>query len=217
MARKSVISLGLLLMLTAMPVIAADEQKDGKKKDSGTSHEVDYYTFMEQSNGVTIMVYSYLAHWRWDDKYFPIYFAVGVEHRKENMILTLGDFVVIDAGGDYYTPATYKTILAEYPRLPADKNFLRQRPMNVGNHFEIYSLLSSNFYPVDGGPRLRTNTVSLPSFTWYHDTIYFPHPQAGLEGILTFRVEDPSISSPIEVRFKVPPEKEHKDHGEKDH
>jgi hypothetical protein len=205
----------VLILFVILPLFAAKE----REANAGTSHEHDYYTYMEESGNIKFLVYSYLAHWRWDDEYFPLQIAVGVAWEKgfHNVDLSLGDFQLIDEDGNTYVPTPYQTINKEYKHLAADQQFLHSKPMNVDLLFSSYGKSVGAWYPVDGGGRLRTGEAELPSSTYYEDTIYFPHPQNGLDGLLTLRLSDPSIESPIEVKFRVPPHKDHKDHKEDDH
>lgn len=201
------------LALTGPAAMAKDEEKEG------TSPEHDYYTYMESSGPITFLVYSYAAHWRWDDPYFPLQIAVGVAPlKKEKAIqLSLGDFQLIDQEGDTYDPPPYATLIKDYQHLSADQQYLNLRPINVDMLFQSYSKNVGAFYPVSGGLRLRTGEVELPAASYYVDIIYFPHPQNGLDGVLSLQLSDPSLESPIEVKFRVPPRKEHKDHKAEDH
>jgi hypothetical protein len=204
----------VLVGFATAPVFAAKE----RDSDTGTSHEHAYYTYMEEAGEVTVLVYSLPAHWRWEDDYFPLQVAVGARKGNKPLVLTLGDFQLLDPDGNDYLPASYDAITKEYPHLLADQQFLKRQPMTVGQMFNTYQRAGANFYPVSGGVMLRTSRIELPHFTWWMGTVYYPHPETGLDGILTLQVGDPSFDEPpLEVRFKVPPHKEHKDHKDKDH
>jgi hypothetical protein len=84
-----------------------------------------------------------------------------------------------------------------------DRSIMRARPLVVGQQFSVSRALYSNFYP--DGRRLGVvqERVHLNPFSWFQDVLYFPRPPAGLDGVLTLRMEGGGLERPVEVRFRV--------------
>lgn len=186
-----------------------------------TSHESAYFTFQEESKGISVLVYSWPSYWRQQENFFPLVVAVGLGSEKkmnekgkesnEPVIIELENFLLIDSQGNSYYPATYEEIQGQYKFLMGDKNLLVERPMSTGNQFDVFGKILAPFYPVDGGIRMRITEVSMEPFTWFQSMIYFQLPDPGLGGVMTLSLTSKKIDPSIDVKFRLPEKHHEKD------
>lgn len=201
MKRALVIFL-LLAFAAVFPTVAKK-----KEEKSDTSHEESYYNFMESSGNLSLMVYSYPAHWRAKAKAIPLWITVVLAETEEGggpVEFGLENLTLIDAEGNSYPPVEFSELQKIYKEQMSDQNVMRERPVAYGNTLDNYMKISADFYPAARNMRLSGNTVELDTFTAYHGFIYFPQPKAGLKGVMKMRLEGGDIKTPIEVKFKVP-------------
>jgi hypothetical protein len=168
-----------------------------------TSEDYAYSTYRELGDRLTVLVDGYPAALHDDDAYIPLSVAVGLSGPGRSVVVTPESFTLLDRDGTAHAPASYREIASNYPKRLFDAMLLRSYPIVVGNQFSTSLRLAADFYPtmVQGG--VRIDRVELGPFTWFHAVLYFPRPQAGLEGVLTLRMsggEEP----PIDVRFRIP-------------
>ena len=192
----------LLLAVAAMsPTIAKKEEK------SDTSHEIAHYNFMEKSGDLTLMVYSFPAHWRGKEKAIPLWITVGMGSRKggkDPLVFGLANFVLVDSDGNSYPTVESSKLWDIYKEQMSDQNIMRERPVSYGNYFDTYTHLEGALYPAARNMRLSGNAIELDAFTVYGGMFYFPQPKAGLDGVMAVRMEGGEVETPVEVKFKVP-------------
>jgi hypothetical protein len=192
----------LLLAVAAIsPTVAKEDEK------SATSHEIAHYNFMEESGDLTLMVYSFPAHWRAKEKAIPLWITVGMGSRKggkEPLVFGLANFVLVDSEGNSYPTVESSKLWDIYKEQMSDQNVMRERPVSYGNYFDTYTKLTGALYPAARNMRLSGNSIELNAFTVYAGMFYFPQPKAGLKGVMAVRMEGGEIETPIEVKFKVP-------------
>jgi hypothetical protein len=208
----------VILMLCALglaPVLASENESKKGDAASATSHESDYFTFMETNDDVTFFVDSQIAMWHVEDAYFPVQFALGAvrEKGKGGYKVMLGSFTLLTPDGKAYKPTSYDDIMKKYKKRQEDQNLVMSNPIKTQETFDTFELVSAPFYPETASRRMVTEGVELPVSTYARGLLYFPMPESGLEGVLTVMVETPKIDPPVAVKFRVP-EKHHKD---KDH
>jgi hypothetical protein len=201
--RRPLIALMLCALFLA-PILAS--QHEPEKGDAATSHESDYFTFMETNGGVTLFVDSEIAMWHVDDAYFPVQFALGALRAKgkDGVELMLGDFTLLTPDGKAYKPASYDDIMKKYKTRQEDNNLVLSDPIRTQETFDAFSLVTAAFYPETMSPRMKAEGVELPASTYTRDLLYFPMPEGGLGGVLTLVVETPQIDPPLMVKFRVP-------------
>jgi len=194
-----------------------------------TSPEFSGYTYMEKSGEYTVLVYSWLASYRRTEAFIPLVVAVGrvdEKHKKgetaaekkaarATVTFQLGDFKLTDSKGKSYAPATLEQIQKEYKFLLSDKDMLSEEPMSTGNLFNESGFMDAVFYPVDGGGRFATGAIELETWSYLETTLYFPRPEAGLDGVMTLTLGSEAITPPIRVKFKLPEPHEKKEKKEK--
>jgi len=160
-----------------------------------------FSTYEQQADGITVLVDSFPASLHDRDGFIPLHVAIGVQGRHEPVTFTAESFTLIDRDGHSYPMASYQQIVRDYGEMTFDRSLVLSRPLLVGSRFVANQEISANFFPSVG---LANDTVHLGSFTWFHDLLYFPRPEAGLGGVLQLRVTGKGIAQPIVVGFEVP-------------
>jgi hypothetical protein len=189
----------IALAVTAVALIAAPLSTGGSLRPSDT---YAYATYWEKRDDITVLLDSLTASFRGDQPFIPIPVAIGFQAYGEEYTITRESFYLIDHSGTLYGAASYEEVAEGYPPLLFDRGFSRGRPVTA-QEFVVSRRVASDFYPPKGLGR-RIDRVHLSAYSWLRDVIYFPRPQAGLEGVLTLRVSGGGIDPPIDVRFKVP-------------
>lgn len=200
---KRALAVILLLAVAAISPTVAEK----KEEKSDTSHEIAYYNFMEKSGDLTVMVYSFPAHWRAKEKAIPLWITVGMGSRKggkEPLVFGLANFVLVDSEGNSYPSVASDELWDIYKEQMSDQNVMRERPVSYGQYFDIYTKITGALYPAARNMRLSGDAIELDAFTVYAGMFYFPQPKAGLKGVMAVRMEGGEIETPIEVKFKVP-------------
>jgi hypothetical protein len=168
-----------------------------------TSEGYAYYTYREMGDRLTVLVDSYPASLHGDDAYVPLSIAVGLSGPGKSVVVTPESFTLLDQDGKAYNPASYQEIARNYPKRLFDDMFMRSHPIVVGSQFSTSMRLPADFYPTMVGRGVRMERVELGPFTWFHTVLYFPRPQAGLEGVLTLRISGGG-EPPVDIRFRIP-------------
>lgn len=199
---------GAALCCVGLPAAAGDVE-------SATSKNFAYYTFVERTGRVTLLVDSYVAMKRWDEPYVPLQIAVGLYPAKDGngkrkprtVRVLLDSLTLLDAAGNTVGPAEYEEVREGYEKLDADRGFVQQHPINTGELFRNSHRVEAAFYPTGTPPQMRTRRVELWAYSWFRDTIYFHAPDGGLDGVLTLQLHIDGDEKPVEVRFRVPAKK----------
>lgn len=160
-----------------------------------------FSTYREQADGITVLVDSLPASLHDHDAFVPLHVAIGLIGHREPVTITRDSFTLIDRQGHSYPLATYQQILRDYGKSHFDRSLVRARPLVIGSQFATSEEIAANFFPPVG---LVNDEIHLANFTWFHDLLYFPRPEAGLEGVLQLRVTGKGIEQPIVVAFRVP-------------
>jgi len=168
-----------------------------------TSEDYAYSTYRELGDRLTVLVDSYAAALHDDDPYIPLSVAVGLSGPGKSVLVTPESFTLLDQDGRAHNPASYQEIASNYPKRQFDALLMRSYPIVVGSQFSTSLRLAADFYPTMAGRGIRIDRVELGPFTWFHTVLYFPRPQAGLEGVLTLRISGGG-EPPIDVRFRIP-------------
>ena len=194
MRRLMVAMLGTWLVLAAGTAVA--DPKD-------TSERYGAQTYRERVGGVTVLADTFLASRSEGSAYVPFAVAVGLALGTRGATITRESFTLIDADGNRVAAAGAMEIRDRYGRAGFDASLMRVQRMTVGQQFSGDIEVASRFY---GGTKelgLVQDRVHLSPSTWFRDIVYFPRPPAGLEGILTLRIEGGGLETPVDVRFRV--------------
>ncbi len=192
---KTFWSAAILAVITGLSW-AADEPAPLSKK-------VNYATYTETADNVTVLVYSELALKHEKDEFFPLVLAVGVRDR-EPLTFFRESVTLRDEGSHIYYPPTYEDFSKTYRRRASDMEMLKQRPLDPGKTFARMDRKYAVFFPLQGGIEGGMGKLTLPKKTWWTDTIYFPHPAEGLDGVLTLSIMAQGLSEAVNVRFEIP-------------
>jgi len=184
---------------TAIVLIATPLSTRSSPKPSDT---YAYATYWEKRDDVTVLVDTLTASFRDDEAFIPIPVAIGYQAYGKEYTFSRESFYLIDESGTLYGAASYEEVAEGYAPLLYDRRFSRGRPVTA-QEFVVSRRVPSDFYPPKGDGS-RIDRVHLSAYSWLRDVIYFPRPQAGLEGVLTLRVSGGGIDPPIDIRFKVP-------------
>jgi hypothetical protein len=164
-----------------------------------TSYRYAYSTFREDAGRVSVFVDGYPASQRAKDAYVPIPFVVASLKGGKAIQLSPESFTLLDARGNAVPAAGYAELLDHYGKMSFDRTLIRQRPLVLGTYYGALLRIDGAFFPAPGA-RTRIERIEVPAYGYFEDVLYFPMPPAGLDGVLTLRVELPG-SEPVEVRF----------------
>lgn len=171
--------------------------------ERGVSERYAFETYRERVDGITVLVDSYTASLRANDAYVPLHVAVGLRSGAPTFTVSRESFTLIDAKGNRVPAAGAVEIRENYGMATFDASLMRVRPLVVGQQFVTSEQLPSNFYPDAKGIGVVQDRVNLGPYTWFHDVVYFPRPEAGLDGVLTLRLDGGGLEEPVEVHFRV--------------
>jgi len=184
--------------LTTVALLAVPSSAGASPK---TSETYAYATFWEKRDDMTVLVDTLTPSFRDDQPFIPIPVAIGFQAYGEEYTFTRESFFLIDGSGTLYGAASYDEVVDGYPLLLFDRFFARG-PV-VAQEFQLSRRVPSDFYPPKGNGG-RIDRVHLSAYSWFSDVIYFPRPQAGLDGVLTLRVSGGGVDPPIDVRVRIP-------------
>ena len=131
--------------------------------------------------------------------------AIGLSHRAgdSRILIRRASFTLSDRDGTIHRLAPYAEVV-EAGRILYNAAADRLAPLQTGNTFLDHHVASSAFFP-QSGAKTRDEFVELTRGTYFRDTIYFPTPEVGLDGVLTLQFVARGLDEPIQVRFEVPP------------
>ncbi len=167
------------------------------------SKEVNYATYTETADNVTVLVYSDLALKHENEEFFPLVLAIGVRDR-EPLTFFRESVTLRDQSSHIYYPPRYEDFIKTYRHRATDMQMLKQMPLDPGKTFARMDKTYAVFYPLQGGIEKGMGKLTIPKKTWWTDTIYFPHPAEGLNGVLTLSIMAQGLSEAVNVRFKIP-------------
>ena len=165
-----------------------------------TSERFSFSTYKEETSAYVALVDGYPASLRGDARYVPVPIAFGLRGGIPNLVLDSESFELIDSGGTVYPLAGYGEVTSGYDMMSFDRALLEKRPLVAGLKFATSHRVTSRFFPAPGRD-LRVGRVELGPYTWFSDLLYFPRPEAGLDGVLTLRIKGRGLTTPIEIRF----------------
>lgn len=210
MFTKRILIPACLVAFWLFPIFAGDDEKAGKPD---TSKEIGYETFMEKNEHLALVVGTQLAGLSSKEHYLPFPIAVGATGEVQELAITLDSFMLTDAKGDMYTTATPDEVGGKHSLVRQVNEMTAAQPLATANLFGFSAPVESHFYTAEG---VGDKTVHIARETYFRDTIYFPVPTGGLDGVLTLRI-DVEGAEPVEVRFTVPEIGHKKDHDHSGH
>jgi hypothetical protein len=170
--------------------------------DTDTSKSLSYATYKEVVDRVEVVVGSELAGVADHRKYLPLQIAIGVFGDGPELEITPGRFLLIDAERNILNSVPAIEIAREADLLMLAKQYNETNRLATGQNFALNQRIGSNFYPSVGGAFYVVTYLNRG--TYLEDLLFFPRPEAGLEGVLTLRLLTPGMESSVDVRFEVP-------------
>jgi len=170
--------------------------------DTDTSKSLSYATYKEVVDRVEVVVGSELAGVAEHRKYIPLQIAIGVFGAGPELEITPRRFLLIDAERNIMNAVPAGEIAREADLLMMAKQYTRTNRLKTGQNFALSQRIASNGDPSVGGAFYVV--TYLDRGTYLEDLLFFPCPEAGLEGVLTLRLLTPGMESAVDVRFEVP-------------
>lgn len=168
-----------------------------------TSKSLAFATYKEQVGRITVLVGSFPAALNETEPYVPLQVAVGVRGRGEKITLGVESFQLIDRDGNIFPIASFEEFRNNDHAQLFNPQIIAAYPLVTGQQFATSFQLRSSFFPTTAGG-VRIDRVELEQSNHIIDVLYFPRPLAGLDGVLTLRVQAKQLAAPIDVRFEVP-------------
>jgi hypothetical protein len=172
----------------------------GKTK---TSKSLAFATYKEQIGRVTVIVGSFPAALNETEPYIPLQVAVGVRGRGETINLGVESFQLIDRDGNIFPIASFEEFRNNGHAQTFNPEIMAAYPLVTGEQFATSFELPSSFFSTTRAG-VRIDHVELHQSNHIIDVLYFPRPMAGLDDVLTLRVQARGIPEPINVRFEIP-------------
>ena len=168
------------------------------------SEKLSPYNYKEEGNLVVMIVGVEAARFIRKEPYVPLFVQVA-NKSKSTFQITRESFVLEDSLGHQYPMAPAQEVSARYPRLDLDPRMFQQNRSITGVGVGLFTYVSSNFFPSAARRALLIQQVTLPPVAYMEDTLYFPIPETGLNGVplrLLFKVKE--LPEPVQVVFEVP-------------
>jgi hypothetical protein len=168
------------------------------------SDKLSPYNYREEGSLVRMIVGVDAARYIRAEPYVPLFVQVA-NKSKATFAVTPESFMLEDPIGRQYGMAPAADVAARYGRLDVDRRLFQQNRSITNTYTELFTLISSDFFPSSSRRALRIDQVSLPPRSFMEDVLYFPIPETGLNGVtlrLVFR--DRTLAEPVMVVFEVP-------------
>jgi hypothetical protein len=168
------------------------------------SDKLSPYNYKEEGTLVLMVVGVEGARFIREEPYFPLFVQVA-NKSKLTFSITRESFTLEDSLGRQYGTAPPAEVASEYKRLDLDRRLFQRNRSVTSTYVDLFTLISSNFFPSSARPTLRIEEVSLPPRAYMEDVLYFPIPETGLNGVpLRLLFKDRGLEQPILVVFEVP-------------
>ncbi len=168
------------------------------------SHKLSPFNYKEEGALARIVVSVEGARFIRDEAYVPVFVQVA-NKSKTTFELTRESFILEDPLGRRYALAPAREVGENYRRLDIDRRLFRRNQQFTATGVSLFTYITSDFFPSASRRSLLVDHVSLPPHTYMEDVLYFPIPEAGLNGVplrLLFKVKE--IPEAIHVVFEVP-------------
>lgn len=168
------------------------------------SDRLSPYNYKEEGSLVLMVVGVEAARFIRKETYFPLFVQLA-NKSHETFEITRESFTLEDPLGRQYAMAPARELAKNYPRLDLDRRLWQQNRSFTATGVGFFTLVGSDFFPSAARRSLLIEQVSLPPRAYMEDVLYFPIPEAGLNGVplrLLFKVK--GLEDPIEVVFEVP-------------
>jgi len=168
------------------------------------SDKLSTFNYKEEGTIVRLVVGVDAARLIRKEPYFPLFVQV-VNKSKATFTVTTESFFLEDNLGNQYPMAPPREVLDKYHRMDLDRRLFRQNRSITLNGVGVFTAIRSDFFPSTSRSTVRIDQVEMPPTTYLDDVVYFPIPQAGLNGVplrLFFKVKE--MAEAVHVVFEVP-------------
>lgn len=168
------------------------------------SDRLSPYNYKEEGSLALMVVGVDAARFIRKESYFPLFVQLANKSR-ESFEITRESFTLEDSLGRQYAMAPAREVSRNYARLDLDRRLWLQNRSFTATGVGFFTQVASDFFPSAARRSLLVEQVSLPPRAYMEDVLYFPIPEAGLNGVplrLLFKVK--GLEDPIEVVFEVP-------------
>ncbi len=168
------------------------------------SEKLSPYNYKEEGHLALMIVGVEAARFIRREPYVPLFVQVA-NKSKVTFEITRESFVLEDSQGRQYPMAPAQEVSARYARLDLDRRMFQQNRSITGVGVELFTYVTSNFFPSAARRALLIQQVSLPPVAYMEDVLYFPIPETGLNGTpLRLLLKVKELPDPIQVVFEVP-------------
>jgi hypothetical protein len=168
------------------------------------SDRLSPYNYKEEGSLALMVVGVEAARFIRKESYFPVFVQLANKSR-ETFEITRESFTLEDPLGRQYAMAPARELARNYSRLDLDRRLWLQNRSFTATGVGFFTRVASDFFPSAARRSLLVEQVSLPPRAYMEDVLYYPIPEAGLNGVplrLLFKVK--GLEDPIEVVFEVP-------------
>ena len=168
------------------------------------SDRLSPYNYKEEGSLALMVVGVEAARFIRKESYFPVFVQLA-NKSHETFEITRESFTLEDSLGRQYAMAPARELAKNYTRLDLDRRLWLQNRSFTATGVGFFTQVGSDFFPSATRRSLLVEQVSLPPRAYMEDVLYFPIPEAGLNGVplrLLFKVKE--LEEPIEVVFEVP-------------
>lgn len=182
----------------------------GASDGAWVDRRLSRFSYVAEGVGATVIVGTQAARFREGEGFVPIEIAVA-NTAGEALRLTRESFTLVDIEGGRYKPASPRELLEGYDFLDMDRSALTELPSVVASTFAAHDPYPSKFSPTRevraAGPftrRVVLDEVTLPTFGYLVDFIYFPSPASGIKGRRFELILDAAaLPEPVIVSFLI--------------
>jgi hypothetical protein len=157
------------------------------------SDKLSPYNYREDGTLVRMIVGVDAARFIRDEPYAPLF--VQVANKSKSTLTVTRESLMLEA----------VDVASRYGRLDVDRRLFQQNRSITTTYTNLFTPVSSDFFPSSARRALLVDQVSLPPRSFMEDVLYFPIPETGLNGValrLVFR--DRTLPDPVMVVFEVP-------------
>jgi hypothetical protein len=168
------------------------------------SDKLSPYNYREEGALARMIVGVDAARYIRSEPYVPLFVQVA-NKSKATFTVTRESFLLEDTLGRQYGLAPAADVATRYGRIDVDRRLFVQNRAVTEIYTNLFTRISSDFYPSSARRALLVDAVSLPPRSYMDDVLYFPIPESGLNAVpLRLLFKDQALADPLMVVFEVP-------------
>lgn len=200
---KRLPAVALLMLALALGCTTLRSNKTDFAQADALDKKLSRFSYIEEGKVLGFAVDVEAARYREDTPYFPLQVAVANKSMKK-LTVKRESFWLVDSEGNRYSLAGVRELSENYSVVGMDKRFTEFQSVLL-SRWPSFLKLPSNFFPGEG---LRSGVafdqVELPSFAYFTDMIYFPHPETGVVGQrFELFLDTEELEEPVFLKFKI--------------